>query len=132
MVLSIAELRRRVAVVREESIHLVNKLPPDSVHNKILRLADLDRYVGLPPSSMSHFVSEKSRDRVARLTEENQRDLSRFFWAWDNGRLVKGKTAQGWRIVSSFANAAVIRPDVFSLKNIEMKVNWANAKLRGL
>jgi hypothetical protein len=109
-VLSLAELSRRLSSVRSGEAHLRTGLPPDNPHNAILRLLDITRYIGVPMNRIFEWfptmsrVEHRLRDRPAPkkakpIPEEWQRELSRFFYAWDRGTLKKAQVGGEWQII---------------------------------
>jgi hypothetical protein len=91
--MSVRELRARMALVKESTppMHLC-KLPE---HQSTLRLTDVARYIGHARESVYRYSIE-GRDMPAHL----QRDLSRFFWLWDQGRVAKECVDGVWQLVS--------------------------------
>ena len=127
-ILSIDGLTRRLSEVRRAEEHLKRELPPDSPHNLILRLADIIAYTGIPYPWIRRQFPEmyrmpSVRPRGKNLTdkpvdkheiEARQRDLSRFFYGWDRGTLVKARIGNEWRICNRHPDsppmAAAARP----------------------
>jgi hypothetical protein len=114
--LSVAEIRRRCAVVVAESVHLKWLLPVDNVHNRILRLEDIARYIGVTRDGLRRATTG---DSPFAQSEDMQKNLSRFFKGWDAGHLVKALHDGQWKIVSRYESdpslaqmAAPARPPI--------------------
>jgi hypothetical protein len=141
-ILSFAALTRRLSEVRHGEEHLKMQLPVDSPHNSILRLKDIVAYTGIPyPWIRRQFPdmyrfefpdaprpapkgNEKPMDK--HEIEERQRELSRFFYGWDLGTLVKARVGHEWKIVNRRQNAASLgaapSPQAHAGKMINMSI----------
>lgn len=109
------ELRRRLREIVEATAHLRLRLPPDSPYNAALRLEDVAVYIRAQPRRLQSIVSDvppprcirhcasvndcRLKPRCRAFQDHWQRDLSRFFWAWDRGALVKARVNDVWRII---------------------------------
>lgn len=122
-IMSLEELCRRLSEVRRGEEHLKMHLPLDSPHNAILRLRDIvaytqvedrwmrDQFPDMYRLTMPHSPNcirrsgEKQRKPIDKAQiEDRQRELSRFFYGWDAGTLVKMRVGDGWRIVGRHQN----------------------------
>jgi hypothetical protein len=90
-------LRRRAAAIDADSEHLARALPPASVHNRILRLRDIAGYIGLDSGQLRKLLMHQSANWS--MPPKVQENLSRFFWGWDSGQLVKACLMERWQIV---------------------------------
>ena len=113
--MSVRELRRRLREVHEGSCHLHPRLPPDSVHNALLTIADIASYLGMragwlriqrkntPPNKCLGGCPSTDTCRAVppcrRMDGSLQRKLSAFFTGWDNGDLVKARVGDTWRVL---------------------------------
>lgn len=114
-ILSLRELTRRLSEVRQGEEHLKRNLPVDSPHNRILRLRDIVAYTHIPYPWLRRQFPEmhrfefpdaprpkpKGNDKPATQheIEERQRELSRFFYGWDRGTIIKTRVGEKWEIV---------------------------------
>jgi hypothetical protein len=124
-VLSFAHLTRRLSEVRQGEEHLKQVLPVASAHNAILRLADIVAYTGIPYPWLRRQFPDMHRFEFPRAPrpapkgnekpsdpheiEERQRELSRFFYGWDRGTLIKARVGNEWRIVGRHSDAVPLR-----------------------
>lgn len=115
-VMSLHELSRRLSEIRRGEEHLKHILPLDSEHNAILRLKDILAYTGIPypwvrrqfpemhrfdfPSAPRPKPQGKDKPADQHEIEERQRELSRFFYGWDHGTLVKVRVHDRWAIIN--------------------------------
>ena len=120
-VLSLDALSRRLSEVRRGEEHLKMILPVDSPYNSILRLRDILAYTQIPYPWVRRQFPEmyrfefvgaarpepKGKDKPATAHEihERQRELSRFFYGWDLGTLVKARVGNEWQIVGRYQDA---------------------------
>lgn len=93
--MSIRELTERLQLIHAESAHLVSVLPKDSVHHRVLRLADIARYIGIHQARLGDIV----RRRPGKVAPALQRDLTRFFRSWDRDMLTKARVDGQWKLV---------------------------------
>jgi hypothetical protein len=148
-ILSFGELSRRLSEVRRGEEHLKQILPVDSPHNVILRLRDILAYTGIPYPWVRRQFPEMHRfefigaarpqpkglDMPATTHEihERQRELSRFFYGWDRGTLVKARIGDEWRIVGRHQDAvslgAAPRPSPHAGKMIAMRIDPNTVRL---
>jgi hypothetical protein len=119
-VMSLAHIARRLSEVRQGEAHLKLQLPVDSEYNRILRLKDILAYTGIPYEwvrrqfpdmwRMESIQPKPNRgaERPADKShiEERQRDLSRFFFGWDQGTLIKARVGAEWRIIGRYQDAS--------------------------
>lgn len=113
--LSLPALRRRLRAVIQGACHLRSRLPAESPHNCILRVSDVERYIGLthravlgpfcvdaPPKACNLGCASvdvcRGRQRCRNITPEIQRKLSEFFMSWERGELVKANLGGTWRV----------------------------------
>jgi hypothetical protein len=146
-ILSLDCLARRLSEVRRAEEHLKQRLPLDSEHNAILRLRDILAYTGIPYEwarrqfpEMYRMASPKGaptgKEKPADKHEigERQRELSRFFYGWDRGTLVKARVGDEWKIVGRYQDAAPLgappRPQAPPGKVISMRIDPASLGLR--
>jgi hypothetical protein len=115
-VMSWAHLSRRLSDVRAGEEHLKTRLPVASAYNATLRLGDIVAYTHIPypwlrrqMPDMRRFGFEhaprpppsgKEKPADRHEIEERQRVLSRFFYGWDCGTLIKARLGDEWRIVN--------------------------------
>jgi hypothetical protein len=141
-ILSFAALTRRLSEVRHGEEHLKMNLPVDSTFNSVLRLRDICAYTHIPYPWIRRQFPEmyrfefvgaerpepKGKDKPATKyeIEERQRELSRFFYGWDLGTLVKARVGHEWKIVNRHQNAASLggapRPQADARKMINMSI----------
>lgn len=146
-IMSFAELTRRLSEVRRAEEHLKMLLPVDSPHNAILRLREILAYTHIPYEwarrqfpEMYRFKSlrppPKGNERPAdkHEIEERQIALSRFFYAWDRGTVIKARVGNEWRLVARHQDAvplgAAPRPPAAPRKVIEMHIDRETLGLR--
>lgn len=149
-VLSFAHLTRRLSEVRQGEEHLKRVLPVDSPHNAILRLADIVAYTQIPYPWLRRQFPDMHRFEFPRAPrpapkgnekpsdpheiEERQRDLSRFFYGWDQGTLIKARVGNEWRIVGRHSDThslgAAPRPPAPAGKVIAMQIDRTTLGLR--
>jgi hypothetical protein len=148
-VLSLAGLSRRLSEVRRGEEHLKKKLPVDSPHNVILRLKDICAYTLVPYEWVRRIFPEmyrfefpdaprpspQGKDKPVDKHEigERQRALSRFFYGWDQGTLVKARIGNEWKIVGRYQDAAPLggapRPAA-DARQISMRIDPESLGLR--
>lgn len=114
--LSLPALRLRLRSVIAGACHLRGRLPPENPHNCILRLSDVERYIGLthrcvlgpfcvdaPPKACQLGCASvdvcRARQRCRNITPEIQRKLSEFFMSWERGDLLKANIGGTWRVL---------------------------------
>ena len=102
--LSIAECRRRLLEVEAGSAHLKLSLPKDSPHQAVLRVIDIARYIGINNATL------RPQMKSAPIGPERQKELTRFFKAWDAGVLVKALYDGKWQILNRIHGAAPALP----------------------
>jgi hypothetical protein len=140
-VMSFAELTRRLGEVRLGEAHLKTQLPPDSDWNRTLRLKDIIAYTGIPYPwllrqfpEMPRLKSIRDRERKGgdspvdkHEIEQRQRELSRFFYGWDAGTLIKARIRDEWKIVGRYQDAESLgappRPQAHAGKVIAMRID---------
>jgi len=102
-ILPFTELTRRLKEVSEESRYIRTRLPPEHRFNAILRPTDIAAYIAVKDRHLrTKFMPG------ARFTEQEQRDLSRFFHFWDTGRVVKARFGDKWRLTHRSAHDAAL------------------------
>lgn len=110
--LSQSVIRKRLREIKETTAHLKNHLPPESPYNKELRVWDVANFTGIRWREMENLLRDDpppkwrckcgSVDNCVRsprcrpMSEKAQRDLSRFFQAYDSGILAKGQGQGSW------------------------------------
>jgi hypothetical protein len=104
-------------------------LPAESPHNALLRIRDVAEFIDAPPRRLLDLRLEEAPPRCmfrcpsvneCRQTpkcrgfpERWQRDLSRFFYLWDRGRLVKARNGKRWALFPRHSPPqAPIRQDI--------------------
>jgi hypothetical protein len=116
-VLSVAELSRRLSEVRQGEMHLKALLPVDNPHNAILRTRDITRYIGCTHQALLLWFPEMTRLKMPHLVdrpvvksqllpEKWQRELSRFFKAWDAQNLIKARVGGEWQLIGRHTSLA--------------------------
>lgn len=147
--MSFVALTRRLSEVRLGEAHLKRRLPVSSPYNAVLRLIDILNYTGIPyPWILRMFpellrLESGMRPPAPCLTDapadkheihERQRELSRFFYGWDQGTLVKARIGDEWKIVGRYQDAcslgAAPRPQAAAGKVISMRIDPATLGLR--
>jgi hypothetical protein len=148
-VLSLDCLSRRLSEVRRGEEHLKKDLPPDSSFNAILRLRDILAYTAIPYPWIRRQFPEmyrfefvgaarpepKGKDKPATKHEihERQRELSRFFYGWDKGTLVKARVGDEWKIVGKYQDATSLGgapgPQAHAGKMIAMRIDPNTVRL---
>lgn len=109
--LSVAQICHRLSLIREGEAHLRAELPPENPHNAVLRLRDVTRYIDCRANEVLLWfptmtrVSHRLRDRpppkkAVPLPAARQWDFSRFFWGFDEGRIIKARVGDEWKIIS--------------------------------
>jgi hypothetical protein len=149
-ILSFEALTRRLSEVRRGEEHLKRNLPLASEHNRILRLNDICAYTGIPypwirrqfpdmyrmefPDAPKPAPSGRDKPATKHEIEERQRELSRFFYGWDRGTLVKARVRDEWKIVGRYQDAvplgAAARPERPPGKILEMRIDLETFALR--
>jgi len=87
-----------MTLVRAESVHLRDTLPPDNPHNRVLRVIDIARYIGVSAAWLRMQTTGNSVYHT--MQESRQLELSRFFQGWDQGTLIKARVGNAWQIVN--------------------------------
>ena len=149
-ILSFVALTQRLSAVRRGEEHLKRQLPVASPHNAILRLLDIVAYTHIPypwlrrqfpdmhrfefPDAPRPKPRGKDKPADQHEIEERQRELSRFFFAWDQGTLVKARVGDEWRIVNRHSHALPLgtapRPVADGGKLITMRIDRATLGLK--
>jgi hypothetical protein len=149
-VLSLDALSRRLSEVRRGEEHLKMILPVDSPYNSILRLRDILAYTQIPYPWVRRQFPEmhrfefvgaarpepKGKDKPATAHEihERQRELSRFFYGWDLGTLVKARVGDEWKIVGRYQDQSSLgappRPQAHAGKMISVGVDFMAGRVR--
>jgi hypothetical protein len=149
-VLSLVELTRRLSEVRRGEEHLKTRLPRDSEHNRILRLADIVAYTGIPYPWLRRQFPEmyrfefpdaprpkpKGHEKPSDKTEIAARQtlLSRFFYGWDQGTLIKARIGNEWTIIGRHSDEVSLGPaprqEAPAGKMISMRIDRATLGLR--
>ena len=92
--MSVKEIQRRCAIIAKDAEHLRRTIPVDNAHNSIVRIPDIALSIGLPPGVLGLRLSRGEFD------EAHIKDLSRFFYGWDAGMLIKARVGNEWKIMS--------------------------------
>jgi hypothetical protein len=140
-----AELAERLAQVRgrESPLHGFLSPPPDSPIHAVLRLADIQRYIGATRIQFQHWfpclpriVKRAPRAVVPkphRMPEEKRQALAAFFSNWDRGLIVKARVGDEWTIVERYSHAAPLgsapRPQA-PPRAIKMTVDWDTLRFK--
>jgi hypothetical protein len=127
------EIRAWLQRVWADSVHLAPSLPVDNVHNKVLRLADVARFVDVDPK---RFADHRLDPPRTPMSDELQRRLTTFIYGWNTGHLVKRRVGDRWLVrwhdstLAPVAASTGAAPPARLTRALELNVDWMAGKLK--
>ena len=88
---------KRMRELQGATTHLARYIDPQNPHAATLRLGDIARYIGLDLNTLTRVSVNPKR---LPMTKSTQIALSRFWYGWDHGSLVKARVGDNWIIAN--------------------------------